>query len=88
MSRLLCVTAALTLLSFSSAPAQGDALTDLEKTPLVRALSDELKRSMTLQLPGMAKPYYISYLVQDGEQLSACQFSIFSFKKDGIGGFF
>ena len=70
MSRLFSVTAALLLLSLSSAPAQGDALTDLEKTPLVRALSDELKRSMTLQLPGMAKPYYISYLVQEGEQLS------------------
>lgn len=38
--------------------------------PLVRALQDELKRTMTLALPGMAKPYFASYLVLDVRQLN------------------
>ena len=70
MTRLLMATFTLLSVLLSAAPALADALKDLENTPLVRAMTDELKRSMSLRLPGMAKPYYISYLVMDAEQLS------------------
>lgn len=36
---------------------------------LVQALRAELTRSMALQLPGAAKPYYLSYLVREVETL-------------------
>ena len=70
MIRASLIAVALFSLTLHAGAGRADALADLEKTPLVRALQDELKRSLTLHLPGMAKPYFIAYSVQDAEQLS------------------
>lgn len=66
MNRALLICTAIVALC---APAHGAPL-DPEKSTLVRAMRDELKRSMKLSLPGMAKPYFISYMVKEVEQLS------------------
>lgn len=42
----------------------------LDDHPLVRAMRDELKRFMKLSLPGMARPYFVSYMVQEVEQFN------------------
>lgn len=39
-----------------------------DQQPLVRALKDELTRSMKLSLPRMSKPYYLAYSVVDIDQ--------------------
>ncbi len=70
MIRAKILVPALTLALALPSAASADALSDLEKTPLVRALKDELKRAMTLSLPGMARPYFVSFKVEDAEQLS------------------
>ncbi|MDQ6663162.1 MAG: metallopeptidase TldD-related protein [Acidobacteriota bacterium] len=44
-------------------PAQDDLM--------LRAMRDELKRSMTLKVPGLENPYYIEYTVDDGRSYSA-----------------
>jgi len=52
------------------APRGAVADPDAQST-LVRALGDELARSMSeLALPGMPRPYYLSYTVVDYEQLT------------------
>ncbi len=68
MKRAL-ITSTVTLALLCGAQAQA-APKKLDDHPLVRAMRDELKRSMKLSLPGMAKPYFISYMVQEVEQLN------------------
>ncbi|MDQ6701509.1 MAG: metallopeptidase TldD-related protein [Acidobacteriota bacterium] len=38
---------------------------------LLKAMRDELKRSMTLKVPGLENPYYIEYVVDEGTSYSA-----------------
>ncbi|MGI8989369.1 MAG: metallopeptidase TldD-related protein [Bryobacteraceae bacterium] len=38
---------------------------------MLRAMRDELKRSMTLRVPGLENPYYIEYTIDDGRSYSA-----------------
>ena len=38
---------------------------------LLRAMRDELKRSMTLKVPGLENPYYIEYALDEGNSYSA-----------------
>jgi TldD protein len=50
---------------FLTVPARADAPGDA--TPVVRALRDEMARSIQgLSLPGAKKPYYLAYRVDDG----------------------
>ena len=70
MTRHVALALALAVAATAPSTALADALSDLEKTPLVRALKDELKRAMNLSLPGMARPYFVSFKVLDVEQLS------------------
>lgn len=70
LSRHLSAIIAAGLLSFatissSSAPAQANRA-DAERDPVLKAMLDELNRSMThLQLPGFEKPYFIEYRLED-----------------------
>ncbi|MDQ6707628.1 MAG: hypothetical protein M3Z85_16830, partial [Acidobacteriota bacterium] len=48
-------------------PAQDAAQDD----PVLRAMRDELKRSMMLKVPGLENPYYIEYTVDDGRSYTA-----------------
>ncbi len=44
---------------------------DPQSSPVVRAMRDEMERTMQrLQLPGMARPYYTAYTVTDVEQVA------------------
>jgi predicted Zn-dependent protease len=52
-------------LSPHAAPAQATR-TDAEKDPVLKAMLEELDRSMAhLQLPGFEKPYFIEYRIED-----------------------
>jgi len=57
------------ILSFSAIAPQLSAQAtraDAEKDPVLKAMLDELDRSMThLQLPGFEKPYFIEYRLED-----------------------
>ena len=69
-SRHLPAFIAAGLLSFAGiAPPSAYAQTmraDAEKDPVLKAMLDELDRSMThLQLPGFEKPYFIEYRLED-----------------------
>ena len=68
MSRAI-ILAVTSLVLLSGQPAQSDPLKP-DTHPLVRAMRDELKRSMKLSLPGMARPYFISYMVEEVQQLN------------------
>lgn len=61
--------ALLALALLSAPPTRAEGVAELQKSPLVRAMQDELARSMTLALPGMAKPYFVSYLAREVEQV-------------------
>ena len=53
------------ILSPHSAPAQASRA-DAERDPVLKAMLDELDRSMAhLQLPGFEKPYFIEYRIED-----------------------
>ena len=39
--------------------------------PILKAMHDELSRSMSLQLPSLDKPYYIDYTIDDVRQVQA-----------------
>jgi TldD protein len=61
---LLAAAAIFTLLPVT-APAQATRA-DAEKDPVLKAMLEELDRSMIrLQLPGFEKPYFIEYRVED-----------------------
>jgi len=70
LSRHLSAIIAAGFLSFatispSSAPAQATRA-DAERDPVLKAMLDELDRSMShLQLPGFEKPYFIEYRLED-----------------------
>src|SRR5262249_11501416 len=49
------------LISFSLLHAAED--------PVLKAMKDELQRSMTLQFNSLEKPYYIDYLIEDGNRV-------------------
>ena len=52
-------------LSPHTAPAQATRA-DAEKDPVLKAMLEELDRSMAhLQLPGFEKPYFIEYRIED-----------------------
>lgn len=61
--------AVLIALMLWPAAATGQKATT-QKSTLVRALEDEMARSMKLELPNMARPYFISYTVLDSESES------------------
>jgi hypothetical protein len=64
VKRAVCLL--LVLLFAAEASAQ-----DIDKSVLVRAMRDELKRSTeSLQLPGVKKPYFIAYTVVDREEVT------------------
>jgi predicted Zn-dependent protease len=70
LARRLSALIAASLLSFATiAPHLVSAettRTDAEKDPVLKAMLDELDRSMThLQLPGFEKPYFIEYRLED-----------------------
>ena len=48
--------------------------------PVLKAMRDELQRSMTLQFNSLEKPYYIEYVVEDGQRIQVTAVM------DGIAG--
>ena len=69
--QLLNLTAAGLITLAGIAPHTASAQTtrtDAEKDPVLKAMLEELNRSMTrLQLPGFEKPYFIEYRIEDVE---------------------
>lgn len=54
------------LLTVQNIAAQNASRADAEKDPVLKAMLDELERSMQeLQLPGFAKPFFIQYRIED-----------------------
>jgi len=70
LARHLSVIIAAGLLSLAGMPplsaSAGTSRVDAEKDPVLKAMLEELDRSMThLQLPGFEKPYFIEYRLED-----------------------
>ena len=64
----IAILAALLLAALgASRPATAEATrADAEKDPVLKAMLEELDRSMTrLQLPGFEKPFFIEYRIED-----------------------
>src|SRR4051812_25569188 len=70
LARHFSVIIAAGLLSFAGNAARSASAqttrADAEKDPVLKAILEELDRSMThLQLPGFEKPYFIEYRLED-----------------------
>ncbi len=61
------ITLILSLLTANLSFAQNPSLDSL----LFGAMQSELQRSMTLRIPKLSAPFFISYMVQDGERFQA-----------------
>src|SRR3954471_24502248 len=63
---LIAKVAAFCLLCWGTFASAQTTRADAEKDPVLKAMLDELDRSMTrLQLPGFEKPYFIEYRIED-----------------------
>lgn len=73
---VVCVALLVSLAFAREEPAEGDVL--------LRAMTDELQRSMTLALEGLEQPYFIEYVVEDTvtHQVSASFGAIVSADRD------
>src|ERR1039457_5784175 len=69
--RPIAVTALLVVSLIASAQSPQQTRADAEKDPLLKAMLEELDRSMSqLQLPGFAKPFFIQYRIEEVEDYS------------------
>jgi hypothetical protein len=80
LSRVSSIIAAgmisFAMLALHSASAQSTRA-DAEKDPVLKAMLEELDRSMThLQLPGFSKPYFIEYRIEDVQDFERAQSTV------------